>query len=175
MSERRYRTMQALILGGTGLFLLDKIWTGTLFLYINVRFLFLVLLAAVTLLILAQRIYVELRRNELSVAQPENQPDRKRRDRWTLLLLSIPLLLGVLIPAHTHGSQAAVQKEITAPLLAANGQTPSDLPLDADLWRSTRSTQTCSDQEIFPRVQNASLPAIPTERILPTEKTRQFD
>lgn len=175
MSERRYRTMQALILGGTGLFLLDKIWTGTLFLYINVRFLFLVLLAAVTLLILAQRVTVELRRTALAGAQPENQTGRKRRDRWTLLLLALPLLLGMLIPTHAHGPEAAGQDGINAPPAAANGQTLFASALAVDPGRRASSTQICSDQDVFLRVQNANLPAIPPEPIPPTVTLRQFD
>jgi hypothetical protein len=50
MTRRSYRAFQALILAGLGIFLIDKIWTGTLFWYINARFMPLTVIGALGVL-----------------------------------------------------------------------------------------------------------------------------
>lgn len=140
MTARTYRTLQALILGGTGLFLLGKIWSGTLYGYIHARFSILVLLAAIGLLILAQRIFVELRRNDPLSPYPENQPAPKERDRWTLVLVALPVLLGVLIPAGPHAFGAITPHGLPVALEASGVRTLPKVPR-ADRLLLDRSPQ----------------------------------
>ena len=59
MKARRYRAFQALLLALTGFFLLERVWSGKILLYINQRYVLLVLLAAVGLIILAQVVFEE--------------------------------------------------------------------------------------------------------------------
>jgi putative membrane protein len=54
MNLRAYRTFQGLILAALGLFLLSKLWDGSVLLYINQRFVWLVVFAAIGLVILSQ-------------------------------------------------------------------------------------------------------------------------
>jgi hypothetical protein len=54
MSLRAYRTFQGLVLAALGLFLLSKLWDGSVLLYINQRFVWLVVFAAIGLVILSQ-------------------------------------------------------------------------------------------------------------------------
>ena len=61
MSLRTQRSLQALILAALGVFLLQKILSGTLFWYINQRFMILVLAAGLGLLALAQMVFQSLR------------------------------------------------------------------------------------------------------------------
>jgi len=54
MSTRTYRTFQALIFGALGIFLLARILEGKILLYINQRFVFLVLAGALGFMLIAQ-------------------------------------------------------------------------------------------------------------------------
>ena len=56
MSWRGYRNLQGLIMIGWGLFLLDKIDSGRLLLYINRRYVLLIALTAVAFLAVAQSV-----------------------------------------------------------------------------------------------------------------------
>ena len=110
MNLRAYRTFQALILGTLGLFLLFKISDGRILLYINQRFVILVLLAGLALVILSQ---VVLRERPPLDADENNQESQSPRDHdarpaWGLWLLALPLLMGLFIPQRALGA-AAIQ------------------------------------------------------------------
>ena len=60
MLSRPYRAFQSLILVLLGLFLLNKIWNGTVFWYINERFLPLTLIGALGLIWLARALLIHL-------------------------------------------------------------------------------------------------------------------
>lgn len=121
MRPATFRSLQALILGTTGLFFLYKIWSGSLYWYINERFLVLVLFAAIALLVLAQML-IAARYRRLSddnhihtdVLQVESghvhdHPPRGKFP-WGLILLALPVLLGILIPARPLGASAVANK-----------------------------------------------------------------
>jgi putative membrane protein len=116
MAANTLRKFQALILGATGLFLLQKIWSGTLYWYINERFLVLVLIAAAGFLFLAQSL-LNFKENPSDEAYPADLSDSVGENRSllrnqviTLLLVATPLLLGLLIPARPLGASAATNK-----------------------------------------------------------------
>jgi uncharacterized repeat protein (TIGR03943 family) len=131
MRTTTLRALQALILGATGLFFLQKIWSGNLYWYINARFLLLVLLAAIGLLILAQLLITDRMRRPLDGQddiEPSGPPDamvdhdhvgghNAAKIRWGLFLLALPVLLGMLIPARPLGASAVANKGLltTAP------------------------------------------------------------
>jgi len=130
MSLRTQRAFQALILAALGVFFLHKIWSGTLYWYINNRFLVLVLLAGIGFLALSQVALQNIRRK----AQELESLDEHHADphshatlpAWGLVVVALPVLLGVLIPARPLSSSAIANKGIntTAPLTAAeSGQT----------------------------------------------------
>ena len=114
---RAYRTFQALILGGLGLFLLAIIGDGRILLYINQRFVILILAAALIFLLLGQAILAARPRSVTLESADErrettqihelghNHPET--RNGWGLWLLAMPLLVGVLIPQRPLGSSAA--------------------------------------------------------------------
>jgi putative membrane protein len=112
------RTLQALILAVLGLFLLGKLWDGTVLLYISQRFIILVLLAGLGLVVLAQSIIREnaARREEIKHLEGEtygsgDDPDEvDRPSDWGLWLVALPVLLGVLIPARPLGAAAAANR-----------------------------------------------------------------
>lgn len=107
MNLRTYRTYQAMIMTGLGLFLLFKVADGRILLYINQRFVILVLMAALALLTLAQ---VALRERpsvaEIEIHDPDVHRHHEQRSGWGLWLLALPLLVGLLIPQRPLGSSA---------------------------------------------------------------------
>ena len=109
---RAYRTFQALILGGLGIFLLAKIGDGRILLYINQRFVILSLAAAVALLFLAQAVMrARPSLNETRDETPQVQgPDR----RAALWILALPLVVGLLVPQRALGASAASIRGIRA-------------------------------------------------------------
>jgi uncharacterized repeat protein (TIGR03943 family) len=157
LSQRRQRAFQALILAALGLFLLQKIWSGTLYWYINQRFAILTLLAGIGFLVLARivspALWARPRRGE--AARPQGQPEPQAQPHphhshdhepghdhghdhgslsgWALLAVALPVLLGVLIPARPLGSSALANKGLNAaaPLTAgvSNGAQPARLDL----------------------------------------------
>ena len=130
MSPRIYKTLQALILAGLGGFLLQKIWSGTLYWYISNRFMLLTLLAALGFLILAQTILPKRRPARLATDPahiPIPPPDHDLGESgpaWSLVVVALPIVLSLLVPAKPLGAAAIANKGIntSAPLIAASGQ-----------------------------------------------------
>lgn len=135
MPTRSVRKIQALVLGATGLFLLQKIWSGTLYFYINERFLVLILLAALGFLVLAQVLITDLfprnpRNRELNGTLDDSDEGHHAREYipshlhsygaghshpsqrflWALLVVALPVLLGVLIPTRPLGASVVANK-----------------------------------------------------------------
>jgi uncharacterized repeat protein (TIGR03943 family) len=135
MSPRTYRTLQALILAALGAFLLEKIWSGTLFWYISNRFLLLTLLAALGFLVLAQTILPKRKPAAAAEAEPEHDEHEHHHDHehannppvWGLVIVALPVLLGLVIPAKPLGASAIANKGVntSAPIVAASGQNTS--------------------------------------------------
>jgi uncharacterized repeat protein (TIGR03943 family) len=141
LSLRTQRSLQALVLAGLGLFLLQKLWSGTLYWYINQRFVWLIVLAAAGLLALAALVLPRPRRAaeaEHAHDHDHDHPHDHDHDHaegsaapvWGLLLVAVPLALGLLIPAKPLGTAAIANKGIntTAPL-TAGGSAPVQLEL----------------------------------------------
>jgi uncharacterized repeat protein (TIGR03943 family) len=119
MSIRTYHAFQALLLAALGLFLLQKIVSGTLFWYINQRFMILVLLAGVGCLWLAQTAWQNLRQAKTEHDHASvHEHDHRPASAWNLAIIALPVLLGLLIPARPLGTSAIANKGINtnAPL-----------------------------------------------------------
>lgn len=169
LAERTQRAFQALILAATGLFLLERIGSGAIFWYINQRFLVLVLAAGVGLLALAQSVLPQRR-----LRQPQPQPGAEAGDQapqdhhvhhesrhdhallspWTLLIVALPVILGLLIPARPLGSTAIANKGLNAaaPLVAGSGGQPVKLdlaPADRTILDWVRAFNSEADPAVF--------------------------
>ena len=140
MSLSAYRTFQGLVLAALGLFLLSKLWDGSILLYINQRFVWLVVFAAIGLVILSQVIL----QNRVPARDVESEThdhaghDHKHEDHdhatvsgWNLWWLALPVLLGLLVPARPLGTSALATRGITtsAPLNARGSSTSISLEL----------------------------------------------
>ena len=145
LSRRTQRSLQALVLAGLGLFLLQKIWTGTLYWYINQRFLLLILAAAVGLLALARLVLpgprakatdAEAHEHDHHAHDGHDHDEGKGAPLWGILILAVPLALGLLVPARPLGSAAIANKGIntTAPLTAG-----SSAPVQLELASTDRN------------------------------------
>ncbi|MFN7036242.1 MAG: TIGR03943 family putative permease subunit [Bellilinea sp.] len=125
MTLRTGRSFQALILALLGLFLLSRIWSGTVLFYINQRFVFLVFLAGLGFVILAQVLYTERLSSQNGEGSPMN--DSKSTLGW----LAIPILIGLLVPARPLSPSAVVKRGVSldAPISARIEDTANLLSL----------------------------------------------
>ena len=115
MNLRTYRTFEALVLAGLGIFFLARIGDGRILLYINQRFVILTLFGALGFLFIAQIVM----RNRPPVESSESEPtgahaahEHSRYNGFTLWLVALPLLVGLLVPARPLGSAAAAVRGI---------------------------------------------------------------
>ena len=102
MSLRTYRTYQALILGGLGVYLFSKVMDGGILLYSNQRLVILEFLAGLALILMAQFILRERPTTPgegVSAASGEAWRQDSRQV-WFLWLLALALLVGLLAPEH---------------------------------------------------------------------------
>jgi putative membrane protein len=112
MSNRLYRSLQALLLLALFLFLMSKIFNNQLLWYINQRFVVLTQIGIVFLAILAQRLFTEVR-----LARERQQTEEHDHDHApspvNLWIMLVPLLIGILIPAKPLDSAAVSAKGLT--------------------------------------------------------------
>lgn len=134
MSPRTHRSLQALILAALGVFLLQKIFSGTLFWYINQRFMILVLLAGLGLLALAQMVFQSLRQKDAEHKAHDHAEHNHHHSHTSppppsptlpisgLLIVALPVVLGLLIPARPLGVSAIANKGVNtnAPIAAGS-------------------------------------------------------
>jgi uncharacterized repeat protein (TIGR03943 family) len=103
MTLRAYRTFQALLFSILAIFLLEKLVSGSILLFINRRFVGLTLLAVILLAVLSQTVLSN--RPAMTVDVPQMAVTRKQAS--LLVWMAIPVLIGLLVPARPLGSSAA--------------------------------------------------------------------
>jgi putative membrane protein len=131
--------LQALLLMGMGLFLYSRVSSGVVLFYINQRFMTLTLLTAVALMVVGVSFYFRPERQEEDDDQLASswQLAARRRIRqpvsiWGLLIISLPIVLGLLVPPQPLGTAALANREINlsglGPAVAAPGSALSAIP-----------------------------------------------
>jgi uncharacterized repeat protein (TIGR03943 family) len=125
VTVRAGRSFQALILALMGLYLLSRVWNGSILLYINQRFVFLVFFAGLFFVVLAQVHYAERISGQ---GDDQTMADNPRSNMWWL---AIPILIGFLIPARPLSPSVVTNRGISmdAPLSARIEDTASILSL----------------------------------------------
>lgn len=106
MRKRTFATFQALILAILGFYLLDKLGADEIQFYINPRFIFLIILAALAIFIMAQRA-LSSRPSE----SPASAAEAKPVDRWqvvSLFLLLLPMLFDLVLQGLPYEAKAGV-------------------------------------------------------------------
>ena len=118
MSLRLYRYFQACLLIALGIFLASKIVSNKLIWYINPRFIPLTVLAVFVLLFIG---LVVLRaggrtgQDHSRESEQEQDPGHEHNpSTWRLVVITLPLAVGVLIPAHPLSAAAMAGKGITS-------------------------------------------------------------
>jgi uncharacterized repeat protein (TIGR03943 family) len=113
MAQRREALFRAGILGGLGLFLYNKISNGTLFFYIHYRFAWLTLLAAILFLVLAAAVmYDATERADAGEGEICGEEGHTHGvSRAALILLALPVVLGLVVPARPLGAEAVSQRQ----------------------------------------------------------------
>jgi putative membrane protein len=132
--------LQALLLMGMGLFLYSRVSSGVVLFYINQRFMTLTLLTAVALMVVGVSFYFrpeapdEEETNELASSWRLAARRRIRQpvSGWGLLIISLPILLGLLVPPQPLGTAALANREINfsglGPAVASPGSALSAIP-----------------------------------------------
>jgi putative membrane protein len=109
MSQHVYRVFQALLLFALLLFLGFKVITGQLTWYINARFAIIAQIGILFLAILVYRLVVAIKH-----AGHQHEHDQAHAvSPFNLLIMLIPLLIGILIPARPLGASAISTKGFT--------------------------------------------------------------
>jgi uncharacterized repeat protein (TIGR03943 family) len=120
-NTRRTRTFQTLILAILGFFLLERVWSGKILMYINQRFVILVVLAGIGLIALAQAIFAERGKashtqdqegSDLEEKEPEPHARHSHDSKISMVWLLIPLAFGLLIPARSLGASGLANRGI---------------------------------------------------------------
>lgn len=107
MTKRSYRTFQALILAGLGIYLLSKVIDGRILLYINQRFVILILLASFVFLFLAQLAMRErISEDGVEGSHDHSLDGETNLSGWVLWLLALPIIIGLFSPERPLSSNA---------------------------------------------------------------------
>jgi uncharacterized repeat protein (TIGR03943 family) len=152
MLTKLYPIIQTVILAALGIFLLKHVVTGTLAWYINERYLWLVVGAAVMLFALPWS------------AWPTREPSHTHAhdhthhhvvvSRWGLVLIALPIILGVGVPAKPLGTSALanIGIETTAPTQVLNATSAVAIDLastDRTILEWTQLFQYALDPSIY--------------------------
>jgi uncharacterized repeat protein (TIGR03943 family) len=122
MSTRNYRSLQAFVLLATGLFLAAKVMSGTLDIYINLRFLPLTVFAIIALALMT---YTLMRLPRVELHEANNHHGHTHSiSFYVLLILLVPVLVGVLIPSRPLDAAAASTRgmNVSAPIIGSSPQ-----------------------------------------------------
>ncbi|HNB52407.1 MAG TPA: TIGR03943 family protein [Anaerolineales bacterium] len=119
MNPKTYRTLQILILVSLGIFLAQKLISGSLYYYINQRFFGLVWFGVAGFLFLAFILFRARGEAQAHEHEHEHEHDHdhdheEKGALWALFLVALPVLLGVLIPASPLGASAIGNRGISA-------------------------------------------------------------
>jgi len=115
------RLVKPLLLLLMGVFLFTRVTSGAIYYYINQRFIMLTVLAAAGFVLFAYS-YLRQYLDDASAADPHHHHDHHHHAPQTwlgLLIVTLPFLLGWLVPAQPLGAVAIANREIN--LGAASG------------------------------------------------------
>lgn len=124
------RYLKSIILFSLGVFLVLKIIDGSLFYYINRRFLWLTILGAIGFLLLSVALYLGFANHE----HCHDHDHQHAKGIGPLLIICIPLFLGFLFPAQPLDASVIENKGISlaAPVISQTGEQLSlDQPADS--------------------------------------------
>jgi putative membrane protein len=147
MTQRSSDRLKALLLIMTAIFLTEKLVSGKLFYYIGPRFSWLAIVAVALLIILAGA-YDLVGRKADADAHDGHDHDHERPSVWPLVIVAVPLVLGVVIPARPLGATAVETRGMTTDVALNSGSDTSTLtiiPSERNLLDWVRAINESSD------------------------------
>src|SRR5688572_29771000 len=130
ISQRTAIRLKALLLILMAMFFAQKFWSGKLYYYIGPRFAWLAIVAVVLLIILAGSY------NLLEKREEHNHDDHDSHDHhhdkasvWSLVIVALPLVLGVVIPAQPLGASAISSRGVSTDVALASANSGSELTI----------------------------------------------
>lgn len=136
LPARAAARLKALILILTAVFFAQKFVSGTLYYYIGPRFGWLSLLAVMLLILIGGAYDLTRREDEADEHQHHEHEhdhhhghDAETVSAWPLLLVSLPLILGVLIPVQPLGASAVGNRGVSTDIAAAAGEETQTLTI----------------------------------------------
>ncbi len=140
MTVRAFTRFKALLLILMALFFAEKYVSGKLYFYIGPRFSWLAIVAVGLLILLAGSYnLVEGQKGRDPSTHKHEHPYSGPVDRtavWSLVMVALPLVLGVLVPARPLGASAVPNRGVTTNLAVAadrNSDTLSVVPAERNL------------------------------------------
>ncbi len=138
LTPHRYRQIQAGLMASLGSYLLWSVATGSIFLYINERFLPLIVFGGVAALILAVGVWPRPAEAAHHDHDHDHDHDHSHDHNapvplWGMVAVLVPLALAVLIPAQPLGANAISTRGISNNLtLTASGDVTTKLEIPPD-------------------------------------------
>jgi uncharacterized repeat protein (TIGR03943 family) len=127
------RLPQLAVFFGLGLFLLGTLLSGTFFWYLSERLLWLVVISTIIflgipVLLLAGRAETAAHAHDHGPGQPAGEPGAAPVSATRLVLMALPLILGVLVPARPLSAAAVATKNLNnTAALSVNSSQPASL------------------------------------------------
>ncbi len=116
MSGRVIESFKALVLALFAIFFAHKLVAGTYHYYIGPRFAWLVGLAAILFAIMSAVYYQQSRQSASTSShhhEHDHAHDHNHASAWPLVIVSAPLLLGVMVPASPLGVNAVANQGVS--------------------------------------------------------------
>lgn len=107
-------TIKALALMSLGLFLYSRFWNGNLFFYIHERFVWLIIFAAIGLVIIGGSYSYRANRQKSESHDHDHDGHRHSAFSWSsIILLMLPVVLGLAVPPKPLGASAMVNRDVS--------------------------------------------------------------
>lgn len=161
MRQRFETPLKALLLIGMGLFLYSRLANGSLYFYINQRFMVFTLLTVVGLVIVGLSYRFKRKADEEAHEHAEHDSSHAGHAHshgltWGgVALVLLPIVLGLAVPPQPLGASALTNREINAGLnetsmpgiVGATANLPTTEKNILDWWRTFRSSQAVNEDE----------------------------
>lgn len=145
-------TIKSLALMSLGLFLYSRFWNGNLFFYIHERFVWLIIFAAIGLVVIGGSYSYRARR--MASESHDHHSHQHSAFSWSgIVLLLLPIVLGLAVPPKPLGASAMVNRDVSIESL-----TSASAPQSSEVVSKPKGDQNVLDWLIdFRSVQDITI------------------